>query len=385
MGKKIDMTGWKMWEHGILDSKLTVLEEDINYKQSHNLKKGTYWKCQCQCGALKTFESHNLRNGKSKSCGCVRKSNYIDMTGWIMKEHNVPNSLLTILEEDFNYCQQNNIKNSKTYWKAQCECGNIITARGVSLRDGSILSCGCLHKKYTRALDLTNRKFGGLLCLKPTNKREGTAIIWECLCDCGKICYIPSTGLTKNLYTSCGCGSWRNKKVLNNIEDLTGQQFGELTVIKNLSITERTKNGHSYLCRCSCGNVIEVLARSLTAGQKSCGCIKSKGEYKIAQLLNDNQIIYETQKTFEDCLSPNGRKMIFDFYINNNFLLEFDGIQHFQNSPFFEQSLEQQQKYDIIKNKYCRDKHITLKRIPYWNLDQLTIEDILGNKYILED
>lgn len=26
MGKLIDMTGWKMWEHGVLDSRLTVLE-----------------------------------------------------------------------------------------------------------------------------------------------------------------------------------------------------------------------------------------------------------------------------------------------------------------------------------------------------------------------
>jgi len=26
MGKLIDMTGWKMWEHGVPDSRLTVLE-----------------------------------------------------------------------------------------------------------------------------------------------------------------------------------------------------------------------------------------------------------------------------------------------------------------------------------------------------------------------
>lgn len=29
----------------------------------------------------------------------------IDMTGWIMKEHNVPDSILTILEEDKMYKQ----------------------------------------------------------------------------------------------------------------------------------------------------------------------------------------------------------------------------------------------------------------------------------------
>ena len=27
MSKKIDMVGWKMWEHGVPDSQITVLEE----------------------------------------------------------------------------------------------------------------------------------------------------------------------------------------------------------------------------------------------------------------------------------------------------------------------------------------------------------------------
>ena len=27
----------------------------------------------------------------------------IDMTGWVMKEHNVPDSKLTVIEEDFDY------------------------------------------------------------------------------------------------------------------------------------------------------------------------------------------------------------------------------------------------------------------------------------------
>jgi len=33
---KIDMTGWKMWEHGVLDSKVIVIEEDpIRSKDGH--------------------------------------------------------------------------------------------------------------------------------------------------------------------------------------------------------------------------------------------------------------------------------------------------------------------------------------------------------------
>ena len=33
---KIDMTGWKMWEHGVSDSKVIVIEEDpIISKDGH--------------------------------------------------------------------------------------------------------------------------------------------------------------------------------------------------------------------------------------------------------------------------------------------------------------------------------------------------------------
>lgn len=39
MSKKIDMTGWKMWEHGVPDSKLIVIEE----VPSSNGR--TKWKC----------------------------------------------------------------------------------------------------------------------------------------------------------------------------------------------------------------------------------------------------------------------------------------------------------------------------------------------------
>ena len=37
MCKKINMAGWVMKEHGILDSKITVLEEDIEYIKHHDI------------------------------------------------------------------------------------------------------------------------------------------------------------------------------------------------------------------------------------------------------------------------------------------------------------------------------------------------------------
>ena len=43
---KINMTGWIMKEHGVPDSRLTVIEEDKLYKKEHNLSTtSVYWKC----------------------------------------------------------------------------------------------------------------------------------------------------------------------------------------------------------------------------------------------------------------------------------------------------------------------------------------------------
>jgi hypothetical protein len=33
---------------------------------------GTRWKCRCDCGTVKDVLEYNLKEAKTKSCGCVR-------------------------------------------------------------------------------------------------------------------------------------------------------------------------------------------------------------------------------------------------------------------------------------------------------------------------
>lgn len=64
-------------------------------------------------------------------------------------------------------------------------------------------------------------------------------------------------------------------------KDLTGQRFGKLTVIR-LSDTPRIcsdgKNMKVWVCRCDCGNEVEVPQSYLTSrsGKRSCGCLWEK-------------------------------------------------------------------------------------------------------------
>lgn len=113
---------------------------------------------------------------------------------------------------------------------------------------------------------------------------------------------------------------------------------------------------------------------------QSCGCEKSIGELKISQLLLQYNIPFERQKTFETCRYEKTNKLLFfNFFVNNQYLIEFDGIQHFQSGDNWntEERFKKQQEYDNIKNKWCIDNDIPLIRIPYWKLSTLTIEDLL--------
>lgn len=60
--------------------------------------------------------------------------------------------------------------------------------------------------------------------------------------------------------------------------DLTGQEFGKLTVIHEaepyICISKGTKE-RKWFCECSCGKEVSVKQNNLRSGKtKSCGCLK---------------------------------------------------------------------------------------------------------------
>ena len=102
--------------------------------------------------------------------------------------------------------------------------------------------------------------------------------------------------------------------------------------------------------------------------------------------MQENNIPFTTEKVFTDCRFPDTNCVArFDFWVDNKYLIEFDGEQHFYNtaSNFFKDSLEKTQARDQFKNTYCKEHNIPLKRIPYTAIKTLTIEDLLGDKYLL--
>lgn len=174
---------------------------------------------------------------------------------------------------------------------------------------------------------------------------------------------------------------------MNPAIDLTNQRFGKLIALERMP--SRNKSTY-WKCQCDCGNICEVRTYFLKSGHTtSCGCISSKGEEKIALWLKEHNIIFERQKTFPTCRNNESNYLLrFDFFINNKFLLEYDGITHFQPTGSWnnELAVQNMQKKDKIKNEWAEQNKIPLYRISYneiYNenkLNQILSELILNNK-----
>lgn len=156
------------------------------------------------------------------------------------------------------------------------------------------------------------------------------------------------------------------------IYDLVGDEYELLDSYK--TATEKVKLLHTV-----CGNIYNVEPNSFLNGNRCNHCNRisssSKGEKRIKEILDNNNIQYIEQYKFDDC--KNKFKLPFDFAIikNNkvNSIIEFDGRQHFEPIEMWG-GLDNYNKIKInddIKNRYCLDNNIELVRIPHWDYENI--------------
>lgn len=272
-------------------------------------------------------------------------------------------------------------KTKHVMWKCQCECGVVLDVRGEHLRKGLTTTCGHCGEHPNKFIDITGQRFGKLVAIERSKEIDNQGIIlWKCKCDCGATTIVRGINLRSGMVKSCGGSNCRGTKI-----DITGQRFGKLVVIKEADFRNDYNNNAYWECKCDCGNTTIVNGSSLRLGiTSSCGCLASKGELKINELLNSACIKYKSQKTFSTCKFSDTNKLArFDFYIEKeNYLIEFDGIQHFQykeNGTFWDtkEKFEKTQEHDAYKNQWCKENNIPLIRIPYTKLNTLCIEDLM--------
>ena len=164
-------------------------------------------------------------------------------------------------------------QNNFVVWECQCECGNICEVTSTKITKNRTKSCGCLNHKPVFK-DLSNQRFGKLIAIEPTYKKNNhRSMIWKCKCDCGNIYEVAAENLLKGT-KSCGCytSEWQKEWGKTRRYDLTNKKFGKLTA---LYIQEDNDKQRVWHCICECGNECNIEARYLLNGHtKSCGCAK---------------------------------------------------------------------------------------------------------------
>ena len=174
-------------------------------------------------------------------------------------------------------------KKGKICWDCKCDCGNECIVESGPLGSGHTKSCGCLQKELTskrRKLDLSGKRFGNLVAISDNGRNSHGSVMWLCKCYCGKECVVSSTNLQEGKQISCGCWKIRITSQLHR-NDLTGQRFNRLTVLRQIGLT--TSHKLTWECKCDCGTIVTVIGSNLiSGGTKSCGCLQKE---KVKQIL----------------------------------------------------------------------------------------------------
>lgn len=321
----------------------------------------------------------------------------VDCKGKEWEEIELPKSMINAAGERFVRLRlQFPVKcNGKKQWLCLCDCGNELVAAYNCLSNDNTKSCGCLHRdkmknrwnQYREENNVIGQVFGELTVVKFL-RVENEQAIYLFQCSCGERVELPIVRVKNGNTNSCGhlWTDWND----STKSDIIAKRFGRLVARSYVGID---KYGSTlFECECDCGNTTILPRYSLVNDRThSCGCIVSVGESNIKKILDDKNIKYKSQQTFPDLKSNVGKELQYDFgLLDNNGqvirLIEFDGQQHDQPIKYFggEEKFVQQKYHDLLKNQYALVHNIPLVRIPYIKRDTMSLEDLLGDKYLIK-
>lgn len=218
---------------------------------------------------------------------------------------------LTVIEMLYNYNNKH-----RTYCRCTTVCGDEVIVRADALQSGAT-HCAKGAGKTGKPINITNKRFGLLVAIKPLNKKASNgSVIWLCQCDCGNFTEVPVGQLTRGHTLSCGCRH---------------QSKWEMFI----------------------ANFLTSLNIEFIQQKKFDDCMNKKGTDMLP----------------------------FDFYLPlYNLLIEYDGEHHFQPVKGWggEEKFKSTKENDEVKNNYCKQHNITLLRLPYTHTKDDVKNDILN-------
>ena len=169
-----------------------------------------------------------------------------------------------------------------------------------------------------------------------------------------------------------GVGKWNTEYLISEFVKIHKDLFDYSKVI-----FENVEKKVEIICK-EHGSFFQNIHKHLN-GQGCALCkVNSKGEEYITMWLNELNINYIRQHSFETCKYIN--RLSFDFYLpDHSICIEFDGEQHFKPIEWFggKEEFIKNQERDKVKNEWCLNNNIDLLRIKYNEVNKI--------KYILEE
>lgn len=316
MSKKKTTEQFKQEVYDLVGDEYTVASEYVNARTKVNIVHN-------KCGYKDWWVTpHNFLTGKRcpKCCGNIAGSQ--SSFGQYVKDKT---------KGDWYLSDAIPYKNNHTKVKLiHNECGNYKLITPKSFRQNGITCKYCTKKKKEKKLKqqqaINNKLYGGLT-KKQFNQRRHLAESRR-----------YSIGEVKDLVNKLGCGDY--VLVSNEYVD-----YRKPLKIKHLR----------------CGRVFHMTLDKFKSGHRCTFCRQSHGEELIDIVLRKYKVSYNY-----GYILPNGLHL--DFYVPLlRLAIEYDGIQHYNPREFFggwEYYIKLHQ-HDLEKDKYCKDNHITLVRIPY--------------------
>lgn len=137
---------------------LTVIKQ-VEDCVSFSGRKESQWLCECSCNEHNKIvvTRSNLKNGNTKSCGCLKfnKTSMVrvreDLTGQLFGRLRVLEQVEDFIKSDGRHVAQ---------WVCECNCNNKthVIVTGESLKYGNTKSCGCLNKEFMSQLNKKENK-----------------------------------------------------------------------------------------------------------------------------------------------------------------------------------------------------------------------------------
>lgn len=264
--------------------------EVISGRIFHLKNKDTAYMCRCDCGSERTYGSHALRKGWTKSCGCKRQENFY--SAWKKYCDSCLHNSTGELKETYRIWQgiKRRCLNPKgPSYKYYGGRGITVCERWMSFQN-FLDDMGMMPDGLSIGRINNDGNYEPGNCRWETDKQQANNKQRTIRIDGEPLTYfcervgVDAMTVRSRLNAGWDLETAMVKPLFKAKDDIhAGDRFGKLVVIldtpdfliyRNRAKTSGIKKHLAFLCRCDCGTEKLVDAAKLRGGKrKSCGCI----------------------------------------------------------------------------------------------------------------